>query len=124
MNGFKAVLINDSMLQLGLDSLQLTIQSGKFKNAHKKIPYEKPDGQAHVKQIDGRVPPRQYRLIRMAPGPSSSALGQNDYNDLFEPDPDLSSAHMDKSAGIIYITAMNSDRAGSFMVVWLKKSIS
>ncbi|WP_207496772.1 SH3 domain-containing protein [Aridibaculum aurantiacum] len=125
---FKQKTINDSTLKLHLDSFQLSVKTGKFNKKSRQIKYENHEGeQAFVKAIDnkhpwgtdGNVPIKEYKLIQFTTGSNVISFPRSLYNDLFEPNLDMTMAYVDRSTGKVYIEAINSDGAGGYVVIWI-----
>ncbi|MET3886719.1 hypothetical protein ABIE54_005608 [Chitinophagaceae bacterium OAS944] len=129
MTAFKQIIVNDTLLKLELNDMQITIKSGTFVKAGRKISYNTPaDASPFFAAIDGKMPwgtdgalPRtEYKSIQLKIGNNILTFPKSGYNDLFE----IGSFHrtlayLDKTTGKIYIEAGNSDGAGSYVVAWI-----
>ena len=127
LDKFKAASINDTILKLEYKSLQVTMKAGKFDPKGKTIKYEKPQGkQQYVKSIDGKfpwgtdgnIPRNEYKFIQLKTGKKLVTAKKAFYSNLFEPNPDMTTAYINNLTNTIFITAMNSDGAGGYVVMW------
>lgn len=125
---FKKTTANDSLQKLELNGIQITIKTGSFVKAARKIVYEKPaDQYPFVVAIDGkrpwgtdgRIPATEYRSIQLKSGANTLTFPKVSFNDLFEVFPRHTFAYLDKTTGKIYIEAENSDGAGAYVVAWV-----
>ena len=130
MTAFKQIILNDTLLKLELNDMQITIKSGTFIKAGRKISYNTPaDASPFFAAIDGkmpwgtdgRMPTSEYKSIAFIDGiqkrldfPASS------FNDLFEVNGiENTTVCYDITTGKVYIEAGNGDGAGSYEVVWV-----
>ncbi len=127
---FKQATLNDSILKLKLDSFQLTMTKMSFNKKGKQFKYDKPQGeQTFIKSIDnkfpwgtdGNIPKKEYKAVQFKTGNSTLNFPANMFNDLFEPNLDMTMAYHDKTTGKFYIEAINSDGAGGYEVIWTIK---
>jgi len=127
---FKQLILNEGTLKLQLDSVQLTVVKSSFDRKGKQIQYDKLQGvQTFVKSIDnnfpwgtdGNIPKQAYKTIQFKIGNSTLNFPANWFRDLFEPNFEMTMAYLDKSTGKFYIEAINSDGAGSYLVIWIIK---
>ena len=129
MTAFKEIAVNDTLLKLSLTDMQITIKSGAFVKAGRKINYKKPaDESPFLIAIDGKtpwgtdgaLPHTEYKFIQFKSGNNTLTFPKSSYNDLFEIGSlHGTSAYLDKTTGKIYIEAGNSDGAGSYVVAWV-----
>ncbi len=127
---FKLVTLNDTVLKLQLDSFHLTLTKISFNPKGREIRYDKlQDGQAFVKSIDdkfpwgtdGNIPKKEYKTVQFKTGHSTVNFPANTFQDLFEPNLNMTMAYLDKTTGKFYIEAINSDGAGGYVVIWTIK---
>jgi hypothetical protein len=125
LTAFKEITVKDTLLKLQLNDMQLTIRSGPFVLAGRKIKYGESQ---YVDAIDGKqcwgmdggMPHTEYKFIQFKSGAQTLTFPRSSFNDLFEVDPLRgTSAWLDKATGKVYIDAGNSDGAGSYIVVWV-----
>jgi hypothetical protein len=129
---FNVSALRDSILKLNLNNMQVTIKTGKFTGTGRRITFEKGEnGRKYVEGVDGKFPwgtdgnvPRyEYKLIQVKSGNHTFTLPKTRFNDLFEPNLDMTTAYFDKATNTIYIEAMNSDAAGGYVSVWVLKNL-
>lgn len=126
---FKEIAVNDTLLKLELNEMQITIKSGTFVKAGRKITFKTPANESSfLVDIDGKMPwgtdgalPRtEYKSIQFKSGNNTLTFPKSSFNDLFEIGSLRgTSAYLDKTTGKIYIEAGNSDGAGSYIVAWV-----
>lgn len=125
---FSIVRQNDTLLDLKYDSVQLTIKATKFISKGRAITWERPkDSRSYVKLIDGKqpwgtdgdMPKAVYKSITFKVGNTTLNFNRSQLSDLFEPNIDHTTACVDKVTGRIYISAINSDGAGAYIVTWV-----
>jgi hypothetical protein len=128
LTAFKEITVKDTLLKLALNDMQITIRSGQFVKAGRKIIYKKPaDEYPFINTIDGkmpwgndgRMPLTEYKFIQFRSGAHTLTFPGSSFNDLFEVSPRGILAGFDKTTGKIYIEAGNGDGAGSYLVVWV-----
>lgn len=129
LTAFKEITVKDTLLKLELNDMQITIKSGTFVKAGRKITDKTPTGEyRHIVSIDGKTPwgndgrmPRtEYKSIQFKSGVQTLTFPGSSFNDLFEIGSLRgTSASLDKATGRIYIEAGNGDAAGSYIVVWV-----
>ena len=124
--------LNDSILKLQLDSIRVTITKTTFKRKSRQIQDDKPQGeQTFVKSIDnefpwgtdGNIPKKEYKAVQFKTGNSTLNFSANTFNDLLEPNLDMTMAYLDRATGKFYIEATNSDGAGGYVVIWAIKDM-
>ena len=129
MTPFKTITANDTLFKGDLNDLQITVKSGTFVKAGRKILDQTPlEEHRNIVAIDGkepwgndgRMPRSEYKSIQFKSGAQTLNFPKSSFNDLFEVN---SLKHItvafDKTTGKVYIEAMNSDAAGSYEVVWI-----
>lgn len=129
---FKKVILNASTLKLQLDSFQLTITKADFNKKSRQLKYDKPQGQqTFLKSIDdkfpwgtdGNIPKKEYKYIQIKSGNSILNFPATTFNDLFDPNLDMTMAYLDRTTEKFYIEAINSDGAGGYVVIWTLKDM-
>ncbi|HEY8894662.1 MAG TPA: SH3 domain-containing protein [Niastella sp.] len=126
---FKKTTGNDTLIKGELNDMQITIRSGAFVKAGRKIPDKTPSGEYRtIVAIDGkeawgndtRMPVSEYKSIQFKSGAQTLNFPKSSFNDLFEVNSArYTSLAFDKTTGKVYIEAMNGDAAGSYDVVWV-----
>lgn len=112
-------------ITLKKDTLEVTITQGKFdKNKH-KFTYVKeyPD---QIKLIDnkkywgmdGGMPTTQFESIVIKVGQKRISIPKNALEGLYEPSIYNAEVNYDKSNDTFYIQTINSDGAGSYLMIW------
>ena len=73
---------------------------------------------------DGNIPKREYKSIKIEIDNVKIELPKNAIKNLFEPNLESSTVNYDKINDILYISSMNSDGAGGYLIIWIieKKS--
>lgn len=84
----------------------------KYPNQLQKI-----DGK-HFWGTDGNLPTTEYQGISIKINNSTLQLPKESFEDLFEPNLANTKVNYNNNDDIIYISAMNSDGAGGYLVVW------
>ena len=120
--------LTDSTITFKKDSIKLIITKTKFNPKNNKLQYHKGDTSKNEmswlekingKEIwgtDGNVPKHQYGQITLTFGKDKINLP---VDNLFEPNLDYTTVNIDSKNRTIYITAMNSDGAGGYAVLWI-----
>lgn len=128
LTAFKETTVKDTLLKLELNDMQITMKSGKFVKAGRKITYKKYGERQYIDAIegktpwgtDGRTPRTEYKFIQFKSGDHTLTFPRSSFNDLFEIGSLRgTSAWLDKTTGKVYIEAENSDAAGSYIVAWV-----
>jgi len=128
---FVATIQNDSLLKLQHEGLQVLMKRGRFVSKGRQLMYEKHQGeQQYVKSIDGKFPwgtdgniPRiEYKFIQFKSGKQTLNFERMSFEDLFEPNFNMTRACIDTSTQKIYLEAINSDGAGAYSVAWTIKN--
>lgn len=109
------------------DSVIITISEEDFVAKNNVLKYETTDNVKYVSTIngksvwgtDGNIPKRQYRTIKIQIGRRSVSIPKTALENLFEPNLDYSECHYDRERDILYLSAMNSDGAGGYVVLWV-----
>lgn len=120
--------LTDSTVTFKKDSLNLLITKTKFNPKNNKLQYHKEDASKNEmsflekingKEIwgtDGNIPKKQYGQITLTLGKDKIHLP---IDNLFEPNLDYSTVNIDIKNRTIYISAINSDGAGGYAVLWI-----
>jgi hypothetical protein len=129
LENFKKVprqVLNDSKVVFKRDSLTITITRIPFISQKNKLQYHKGNPSknetSYLEKIngkeiwgtDGNIPKMQYGKIIFQLGKDIIYLP---VDNLFEPNLDRTSATID--SGTIYLSAINSDGAGGYAVLWI-----
>lgn len=120
--------LTDSVISFKKDSIKLIASKTKFNPKKNKLQYHKGEDlknemsyldKINDKEIwgtDGNIPKSQYRQVTLTLGKSIINLP---IDNLFEPNLDYTRVNIDTENKIIYISASNSDGAGSYEVLWI-----
>lgn len=121
--------LSDSVVTFKKDTIKLIVTKTKFNPNHNKLQYHKVDNSknetsSHLEKIngkeiwgtDGDVPKNQYGQITLTLGKNKIHLP---LGNLFEPNLHYTTVNIDEKNKIIYISAMNSDGAGAYAVLWI-----
>ena len=116
--------LTDSIVTFKKDSIKLVITKTKFNPRNNKLQYHKGNPSSWLEKIngkeifgvDGNVPKNQYGQITLTFGKEKIQLP---IDNLFEPNLDYIAVNIDEKNKTIYISAMNSDGAGSYAVLWI-----
>ena len=129
MDQFKKVSGNDSLFKGKMNGMGVTIKSGTFVKAGRKILDKTPLGEyRNIIAIDGkmpwgtdgRMPVSEYKMIAFIDGTQWLDFPASSFNDLFEVNGvGYTTVGYDITTGKVYIEAMNGDAAGSYDVVWV-----
>lgn len=124
---FRVVQQNDSALRLAWGTMQISMASQTFSLKGRKFKYEKAENGKFLVAIDNKTPwgtdgnmPRfGYRYITINDGNSRLSIPAAYQSDLFEPNMHMTNAYFDKATQRIYLSALNSDGAGGYAVLWI-----
>lgn len=128
-DSFSVVKQHDSLLHLKRDNIEITIASAKFSKAGRRLQFKKFESGNFLTGIDnktawgtdGNIPARSYRFIKIKSGGKEILISKQFLNDLFEPNMHMTEAYLDRTTGNLYISALNSDGAGGYAVIWVVK---
>ena len=121
---------SDSIIRFKKDSIMLIVTKMKFNPKNYKLKYHKGDDSkneiSYLEKIngkeiwgtDGDIPKNQYGQVTLILGNVRINLP---IDNLFNPNIDYTKVNVDKKNRIIYISAMNSDGAGGYEVLWIIK---
>ena len=120
--------LSDSVVKFRIDTIELIVIKTKFNPKKNKLQYHKEDSsisetswleKINGKEIwgtDGNVPEYQYGQITLSIGKNKINLPMDN---LYEPNFASTTVNFDKKNNTIYISAMNSDGAGGYAVLWI-----
>ena len=120
--------LTDSIVTFKKDTIELIVTKTTFNPKNNKLQYHKGDaskneaswlGKINGKEIwgaDGNVPKHQYKQFTLTLGKHKIELP---ITNLYEPNLDYTTLNIDENNRTIYISAMNSDGAGSYAVLWI-----
>lgn len=120
--------LTDSVVTFKKDTIKLIVTKTKFNPKDNKLQYheentsknevrwlEKINGK-EIWGTDGNIPNNQYGQITLTLGKNKIHLP---VDNLFEPNLDYTTVNIDEKNKTIYISAMNSDGAGGYAVLWI-----
>lgn len=115
---------SEDLYVFGDDSFKIKIETEPFDLTGRKLEYskdypalEKIDGK-YIWGADGSIPQTQYKNIEITQNGKQYELPRNAFADLFEPSLDSVYIFYDKQTNTLYITTMNGDGAGGYVVAW------
>ena len=116
---------NENKVVLKKDTIQITITQSKFDKKKHKFKYikEYPDQIELIDNkkywgMDGGMPKSQFEKIEIKVGQKIITLPKSALEGLYEPSIYNAEVNYDKSKDTFYIQTMNSDGAGSYLVLW------
>ena len=117
--------VKDKEIIFSNKTIEVKVVENKFdKNKHsfnyvKNYPNQilKIDGKDYW-GTDGEMPKTEYKSITIIFNDTKLQLPKEALENLFEPNLSLTKVNFDKDKDIIYISAMNSDGAGGYLVIW------
>ncbi len=121
----------DGKVKMENGNIKIEITETKFeKEKHKLMFYKNNKTQLdkidnlQIFGTDGNIPKREYKSIKIEIDKVKIELPKNALKNLFEPNLESSTANYDKINDILYISSMNSDGAGGYLIIWIieKKS--
>jgi hypothetical protein len=119
---------DESEIELRYDSISIIMKAGQANIKGRKLAHDSTAGVHFIATIDGRhiygtdgeIPLREYKSIVLKNGSRTFPFSKKLFDNFFEPNLDgYTSASIDKSTGLIYLVAYNSDGAGGYIVVWV-----
>lgn len=112
-------------IALKKDSIEIKLFKGEFEKSKYKFKYtsNEKDQIALINRekywgTDGGIPKYEYTKIIVNLGSQKITLPKAATENLFEPSLFNTEAFYDESTNTIYIQSMNSDGAGSYLVIW------
>lgn len=121
-------ILTDSLVEFKTDSIKLLVTKENFNPENKKLEYYYNDSSRNennwLKKINGKeiwglqrdIPKMQYGKMILTIDKNSISLP---IDNLFEPNLDYTKVNIDKKSNTIYISTLNSDGAGAYMVLWV-----
>ncbi|KUF39467.1 SH3 domain-containing protein [Myroides marinus] len=112
-------------------NIDITISMGAFDYKKNKSKFSKHQGTnflweyngQEMRGTDGTEPTKHYTSIKVKQKGVDIALPTKAYENMFQPSgAEYTACYYDKSDNTIYLTANNSDGAGSYTVVWVFKN--
>jgi len=109
------------------DSLVIVIREEDFIAKNSTLQYDTSDSSKYVSKIngkriwgtDGNIPKRKYKAIEVQIGRRSIAIPKAELENLFEPNLNYSECYYDRQKDVLYLSALNSDGAGGYAVLWI-----
>ncbi|MES2546020.1 MAG: SH3 domain-containing protein [Bacteroidota bacterium] len=120
--------LTESTIEFKNNNIKLIVTKTKFNPKNNKLQYHKGNASKNEmtwlekingKEIwgtDGNVPKYQYEQMTLTIGKNKIHLPTEN---LFEPNLDYTTVNIDEKTNTIYISAMNSDGAGGYAVLWI-----
>ncbi|MFN8437778.1 MAG: SH3 domain-containing protein [Cytophagales bacterium] len=120
--------LTDSIIEFKKDTIKLIVTKTKFITKHNNLQFHKGDTSKNeigwlekingnqIWGTDGNVPKNQYSKFTLILGKNKIYLP---IDNLFEPNIDYTTVNIDEKNNTIYISAMNSDGAGAYAVLWI-----
>lgn len=122
----KAILEND-YCRIEISTQVFNIKEHKIIKSNKYL--MKIDGQ-NFWGTDGELPTMEYKSIKIITRNKTISLSDKDLHNLYQPHNFALEGYYDKENDTIYLSSLNSDGAGSYLVLWtisnktdIKKSI-
>lgn len=110
---------------LGKGNFEIKLTDKEFEKEDHRFVYSKdfPDQVLKIDGkdawgIDGNIPKREYKSIFIKYKNMRLTLPPKALENLFEPNLESTKINYDRIKDILYISTMNSDGAGSYLVVW------
>lgn len=113
-----------SSLRLKMDNIEVTLTQSKFDKKLHRFKYYKESNQIEFIDnkkywgTDGGMPTTQYEEIIIKVGSKTTSLPKIALEGLYEPGIYNAEVNYDKGNDTFYIQTMNSDGAGSYIVIW------
>jgi hypothetical protein len=123
----KPVELTDNRVKFKSDSVCVQLLKSKFISKQNKLSYRKNNEYKFLYRIngklffgtDGEIPKYQYEKILITIGKDTLKIPVSDYIDLYEPNLNFTHLNFDDKNQIYYLSALNSDGAGGYEVVWV-----
>ena len=121
-------IITDSTIEFKKDSIKIEVSKTKFIPKNNNLQYHKENiskneigwlEKINGKEIwgtDGNIPKNQYGKFELTLGKDKFHLP---IENLYEPNLDFTTVNFDSTNRTIYISALNSDGAGAYEVLWI-----
>ncbi len=109
------------------DSLVVIIREEDFIEKNSLLQYDTSNEEKYVSKIngkqpwgtDGNIPKRKYKSITVQIGKKPVAIPKKELENLFEPNLNYSECYYDGQNEVLYLSALNSDGAGGYAVLWI-----
>lgn len=116
---------NENEIVLGNNSIEILVSQRKFEPKNHTFTYDKKnktlitliDNKIYYGK-DGGMPSKEYYEIKVKIADKIIQFPKTATENLYEPSLNNILANYDKEQNIIYISSINSDGAGSYIVVW------
>lgn len=128
VSGFPALAVSkktETSIVLKRDTVEITVTQSRFDREKHKFKYikEYPNQIELIDNkkywgMDGGMPTTQFESIRIKVGQRRITLPKYALEGLYEPNIYSAKVNHDKAKDIFYIQTMNSDGAGSYLVIW------
>ncbi|SRR5258706_1564676 len=111
------------------DSIKVEIRIKPFKEIENKIELRMRGDQKDVLKINGgetwgnfgTMPHTEYQFVQYSFGKNGRSLPKESIFNLYNPDLERTNVYFSEINNTIYITAINSDGAGAYALVWIIK---
>jgi hypothetical protein len=116
----------DGKVKMENRNIKIEITETKFEKEKHKLTFYK-NNKTQLDKIDnlqifgtdGNIPKREYKSIKIEIEKVKIELPINALKNLFEPNLESSTANYDKNNDILYLSSMNSDGAGGYLIIWI-----
>jgi len=127
ISSFTEVPIVDSKensVLLQKESVKVEISKKKYKKGNRTYLHNNENllvriDEKYIWGTDGGIPKEEYESFKISMGNTNLLLPYNAYSDLFDPNLDYTKIYYNKESDSLYITSMNGDGAGGYVVLWL-----
>lgn len=110
------IFSNESFnIKIETEPFDLTNRTLKYSSEGNWLEYI--DGK-YIWGVDGGIPKTQYKSVEINQNGKEYNLPQSSLSNLFEPSLDYTHIFYDKKTDTLYITTMNGDGAGGYVVAW------
>jgi hypothetical protein len=126
-NDIKPVGLTENSVKFIHDSTCIQLVKSKFLSKQNKLSFDKNNGYNFLTKIngklffgtDGEIPKFRYKRFLITIGKDRLKIPISDYNDLYEPNFNSTYLNYDTRSHRYYLSALNSDGAGGYEVVWV-----
>jgi hypothetical protein len=109
------------------DSIKVEIRVSSFVAKEHVIQYFSNEGHKYISKIDnktfwgtdGGIPKRNYEFISVSLNNIKHDLAKEAIVNLYEPNLNFTKVYLDINNNTIYISSLNSDGAGAYVVLWI-----
>ncbi len=114
----KEIIFSNKVIEVKVVESKFDKSKHRF-NYAKKYPNQilKIDGKDYW-GTDGEIPKTEYKSITIKFNKSILQLPKEALENLYEPNLSLTKVNLDKDKNTIYISSINSDGAGGYLVIW------